>query len=159
MRSAVPAVMLGAMGVFHLVASFATFIPTFVHDRMAKQFVPVWQFLLTLPGSSPPSESWVKAMAVGSQFVIGFSEAAIGLTLLCAAAMGRRRMGLASFALAWSAGLFSVFMLTMFAMHDKNLPAWNQYPAILAWIGVTWVAVALSSGGSEKPSEGRTSAS
>jgi len=35
-------------------------------------------------------------------------------------------------------------MLVMFAMHDKNLPHWNQYPAILTWIGVTWLSVAFT---------------
>lgn len=39
---------------------------------------------------------------------------------------------------------FGTFMLTMFAMHDYKRPRWNQYPAMLAWIGVTWLVVALT---------------
>ena len=29
-------------------------------------------------------------------------------------------------------------------MHDKNLPHWDQYPAILTWIGATWLSVYVS---------------
>lgn len=134
-------VMLCIMGVFHAVASLGTLIPGFVHDRVPYQFIPVWKFLSRPFLGEDPDASVVRALAVGSQIVIGVTEGVIGLALLAAAFWLDRRLALARFGLGMSAGLFGAFMLTMFAMHDKSLPAWNQYPAILAWIGVTWLIV------------------
>jgi hypothetical protein len=91
-----------------------------------------------------PNDPVIRFLAVTSQYVIGGSEAIIGLALLGAAVFPRRRISLANFGLGYSMGLFMAFMLTMFAMHDKKLPAWNQYPAILAWIGITWLVVSLT---------------
>jgi hypothetical protein len=79
-----------------------------------------------------------------SQWIIGLSEAIIGVSLLAAAAMPARRFALANFGLCYAAGLYTVFMITMFAMHDPSLPSWNQFPAILTWIGVTWLVVTLT---------------
>ncbi len=140
---AVPAVMLAVMGVFNLVAALATFIPSFVHDRVALQFMPIWAVFLKMIFGGEPSEAGIKVLAVASQVAIGFSEVIIGLSLLGAAFTPTRRLALANFGLSFSTGMFGMFLLTMFALHDKSLPAWHQYPAILGWIGVTWVMVAL----------------
>lgn len=134
--------MLVAMGVFQITAAFASFIPAFVHDRVPEQFVPVWRFLTKPFSGETPNESMIFLLARVSQFIIGISEAIIGMCLLIAAFVPARRMVLANFGLCYGIALFSVFMLTMFAMHDKSLPNWNQYPAILAWMGVTWLIVA-----------------
>ena len=135
-------VMLFIMGTFHATASIACFVPSFVHDRVPKQFEPVWTFLTRPIYGDHPNQAVIHALAVVSQFVIGSVEALIGLLLLAAAFGPRRRSTFARAALAGATLLYGVFMLTMFAMHDKSLPAWNQYPAILAWIGVTWGIVA-----------------
>jgi hypothetical protein len=140
----VPAVMLATMGLFQVTAAVASFVPGFVHDRVPQQFTPVWTFLTGWMYDGALNESLVYTLAVASQFIIGTSEAIIGVSLLAAAGMPRRRLALANFGLGYSVGLFGAFMLTMFAMHDKSLPAWNQYPAILTWIGVTWLVVALT---------------
>ncbi|MBL8963942.1 MAG: hypothetical protein KF787_13060 [Phycisphaeraceae bacterium] len=139
-----PAVMLVVMGLFHSIASLGTLIPSFVHDRVPYQFIPVWKFLAKPYLGENPAEGIIKALAVGSQVAIGVTEGVIGTSLLVAAFWPGRRLPLARFGLGLSAGLFGAFMLTMFAMHDKSLPAWNQYPAILAWIGVTWLVVLTS---------------
>lgn len=136
-----PAVMLGVLGVFQITAAFATFIPSFVHDRVPKQFVPVWTFLTKSIYGDTPNDAVINTLAVASQWVIGVTEAIIGLALLGAVLMPARRLALANFGLGLMIGLFGAFMLTMFAMHDKSLPAWNQYPAILAWAGATWLVV------------------
>ncbi len=138
----VPTVMLASMGVFQVTAAFASFVPGFVHDRVPKQFVPTWAFLTKPIYGETPNESVIMLLARLSQFIIGISEAIIGVCLLIAACVPARRMALANFGLCYGIGLFSAFMITMFAMHDKSLPAWNQYPAILAWMGVTWLVVA-----------------
>ncbi len=91
-----------------------------------------------------PNESVVRTLAYASQFIIGGSEAIIATALLGAAVMPRRRLALANFGLGYAIGLFSVFMLVMFVMHDPKLPKWNQYPAILARFAVTWLLVALT---------------
>ncbi len=134
--------MLAVIGGFMVVAACATLVPSFVHDRVPTQFVPVWTFLTEPICGDAPNESVVWALACASQWIIGLSEAAIGASLLAGAFVPRRRRALASFGLAYASGLFGVFLVTMFAMHDKSLPSWNQYPAILAWISVTWLVVA-----------------
>ena len=141
----VPGVLLIVMAAFQLTAAFATFIPSFVHDRVPEQFIPVWLFLAGPVLGDAPSEDVIRVLAVASQLIIGISEAVIGLALLAAALVPQRRLTLANFGLAYAAGLFGAFLLTMFAMHDPQLPKWNQYPAILAWIGATWLVVALTS--------------
>lgn len=141
---AFPAVMLAVMGLFQLAAAFAAFVPSFVHDRVPQQFIPVWRFLLRPLFGSQPDEGVVKALALVSQFIIGITEAVIAIVLLAAAFSSAHRPALANLGLGLSAALYGAFMLTMFAMHDKSLPNWNQYPAILAWIGVTWAVVNLT---------------
>ncbi|MCZ7633085.1 hypothetical protein FBT69_12670 [Synechococcales cyanobacterium CNB] len=141
----VAAVMLFVMGVFQATAAFACFIPSFVHDRVPEQFVPVWRFLTRPIYGDTPNEAVIKALAVASQVIIGTTEAFVSAMLLGAALVPRRRRALAHLGLSASMLLYTAFMLTMYAMHDKSLPNWNQYPAILAWIGVTWTVVALES--------------
>ena len=139
----VAGVMLFTMGAFQGAAAFACFIPSFVHDRVPDQFVPVWRFLTRPLYGDTPNEAVVKALAVSSQIIIGSTEAFVAATLLAAAFQPRRRLALAQAGLGASLLLYTAFMLTMYAMHDKSLPNWNQYPAILAWIGVTWAVVCL----------------
>ncbi len=136
--------MLAVMALFQGMAAFATFLPSFVHDRVPEQFVPVWRFLTRPFYGETPNEAVIQTLAVASQWIIGASEAVISIALGLAVFWPRRRRALASFGLGYAAGLFSVFMFTMFAMHDKKLPAWNQYPAILAWIAAIWLVVALT---------------
>lgn len=138
--------MLGGMGAFQLTAAAATLIPSFVHDRVPTQFVPVWRFITQSFGGDGLSDEFIRLLAVMSQVVIGGSELIIGCALIAAAAspVGPRRRQLASFGLAYATGLFTVFLIIMFAMHDKDLPKWNQYPAILTWIGATWLIVDLT---------------
>jgi hypothetical protein len=143
----VPGVMLAFAGMFQIMAAFGAFIPSFVHDRVPEQFIPVWRFLTRPFYGDVPSESVILALATISQYIIGITEGAIGLTLLIAAGSSRRRLALANFGLGLSIGLYGTFMLTMFAMHDPSLPKWNQYPAILAWLGVTWLVVSLTDKG------------
>ncbi|MCL4741947.1 MAG: hypothetical protein KJZ54_07045 [Phycisphaerales bacterium] len=139
------ALMLFIIGAFQVTASLACFIPSFVHDRVPKQFEPVWTFLTKPIYGDRPNEGVIHALAVLSQFVIGIVEALIGVVLLVAAFVPKRRRVCAHAGLSGATLLYGTFMLTMFAMHDKSLPAWNQYPAILAWIGVTWSVVCLES--------------
>ncbi len=139
----VSAVMLFVMGLFQITAAFACFIPSFVHDRVPRQFEPTWRFLTKPIYGDSPNESVIHALAVVSQFVIGTVEGVIGILLLAAVFIPRRRQALAHTGLAGAMLLYGAFMLTMFAMHDKSLPNWHQYPAILAWIGVTWTVVCL----------------
>lgn len=138
--------MLGGMGAFQLTAAAATLIPSFVHDRVPTQFVPVWRFLTgTFYGEA--SEDVIRGLAIASQAIIGGSELIIGLALIAAAASpagGQRRRRLGNFGLAYATGLFTVFLIVMFAVHDKDLPKWEQYPAILTWIGVTWLVMDLT---------------
>lgn len=141
---AVPTVMLTVMGLFHAIAGLASLVPTFVKDRVAAQFVPVWTFLTKPIYGDAPNDGVVEILAVASQIIIGVSELAIGGILLAAAIVPGKRLFLTNLGLSYAAGLFGAFLLTMFAMHDHSLPKWNQYPGILAWIGVTWLIVTLS---------------
>lgn len=139
-----PAVMLAIMGVFQAVASAGTLIPSFIDDRVSQQFVPVWTFLTRPLYADAGNKAVILALAHGSQWIIGTSEAIIAVALLGAAAMPRRRAAWANFGLCYSAGLFGTFMITMFAVDDPSLPKWNLYLAMLTWIGVTWLVVALT---------------
>jgi len=139
-------VMLGGAGVFHLIASAVTFVPSFVHDRVTAHFIPVWAFL-TQPVGEAVGDEVIRALAVASQITIGGSELVIGGALMGAAALpvgSERRRAWASFGLAFSMGLFGVFLAVLFAAHDPGLPNWKQYPPILAWLGATWLVVALT---------------
>lgn len=135
-----PGLMLVLTGLFMVAASVGTAVPWLVHDRLNKQFIPVWSWYL---GVEPGAEvgGAVNALAVGSQWVITLVELAAGVVLLMASGMPKKRLELANLGLCMMGGLFGAFMLTMFIMHDKSLPAWNQYPAILGWIVVTWGVV------------------
>lgn len=103
--------------------------------------MPVWRFLTQPIYGQAPNERVVFALAVASQWIIGTTELLAGIGCLVASAWPRRRLSLTNLSCGLSTGLFGTFLLVMFAMHDKNLPQWNQYPAILAWIGVTWLSV------------------
>ena len=83
-------------------------------------------------------------MTVASQYIIGTAEMLAGIGCLVASVWLRRRLALTNFSCGLSAGLFGTFLLVMFSMHDKNLPHWDQYAAILAWIGVTWFSVYIT---------------
>lgn len=147
-----PTVMLSVYGLWMLVAGLGTLIPKFVHDRFPKQFVPVSEFFVKTFGSDPPDPDVVHVAARVCQWIIGPLELLIGATGLMAAFASTSRLSLANFSLGLGTGLFGAFLLTMFIMHDKTLPAWNQYPAISAWIGVTWlVVVAWEKGWSHRP--------
>ncbi|HRQ73953.1 MAG TPA: hypothetical protein PLU35_13085 [Phycisphaerales bacterium] len=139
----VAGVMLFTMGAFQGAAAFACFIPAFVHDRVPDQFVPVWRFLTRPLFGDAPNEAVINALAVASQIIIGSTEAFVAAMLIGAAFIPRRRVVMARAGLSASMLLYTAFMLTMYAMHDKSLPNWNQYPAILAWIGVTWTVVSI----------------
>lgn len=140
-----PCVMLAITGLFMVIAGVATAVPGLVHDRLNKQFIPVWSWFLGAESGAASGGgevgNAVKVLAVGSQWVILLVELTAGVVLLAASAMPRKRLELANLGLCMMGGLFGAFMLTMFIMHDKSLPAWNQYPAILGWIVVTWGVV------------------
>lgn len=146
----VPTVMLVVMGLFQAVAALGTWIPSFIDDRVVEQFIPVWTLILRPIQGETPSEPLVRALAYGSQFVIGTSEVVIAIALMGAAFSSRKRLAWANFGLAFSTGLFGAFMITMFAVDDKNLPKWHMYLAVLTWIGVTWLIVALTDGKRER---------
>lgn len=141
----VPSVMTGVLGIFMLTASFGTMIPGFVHDRVPKQFVPTCHWLVSHVVETP-SEDLVMVLARISQVIIAGVELIAGLAMLAATFLPAKRLVLTNFGVGLCMGLFGAFMLTMFAMHDKSLPAWNQYPAILAWLGATWLVVSLTDG-------------
>jgi hypothetical protein len=149
-----PAVMLSVLGLFMLTAAFGTWVPGLVHDRVPHQFVPVMHWVLGHVAAEP-GEGLVKALAHICQAIIGLVELTGGVVLLAAAFSPARRRPLADFGCGLFLALFGVFMLTMFAMHDKDLPRWNQYPAILAWIGVTWAMTRIPLGPAQDPSPGR----
>ncbi len=147
-----PVVMLTVFGVWQVVAGLGTLIPKFVHDRVPKQFIPVMEWFFKAFGAAEPDPDTVKLAAHVCQWIIGLTEIVIGATALGAAALPRKRLELANFSLGLATGLFGAFLLTMFIMHDKTLPAWNQYPSIAAWIGVVWlVTVAWEKGWTNKP--------
>jgi hypothetical protein len=154
-----PVVMLCVAGLWLVMAAFGTWIPSFVTDRVPKQIIPVttWLFQFfgadtTTPESAERLAPTIKRVAHVFQFIIGLAELIAGVTALAAAAMPRWRIALTNFSMGLATGLFGAFMLTMFAIHSKDLPPWNQYPAILAWFGVTWALVmAFPKGHSPQP--------
>ncbi len=135
-----PVVMLFVMGLWELLACYVTFDPDFTIDRVNKQFVPISQWFVQIFNTST-DPTVLSGLARMFQVIIGLAEAIIGILLLLAVFVRKHRLALANLGLSLAAALFGAFLLTMFAMHDKNLPAWNQYPAIFAWIGITWMMV------------------
>lgn len=138
-----PAVMTCVLGLFMVIASLGTVLPGFVHDRVPKQFTPVCNWMLS-QFIHEPGETLVLIFARLSQVIIAVTELTIGVVMLAATFIPARRLVLTNLGVGLSMGLFGTFMLTMFAMHDKSLPAWNQYPAMLSWLGATWLVVALT---------------
>jgi hypothetical protein len=143
-----PVVLLVLLGLFMLIAMFGTLVPSFVTDRVPKQFIPVstWFFGFFGADLSTPEgqERWagpIKLKAHICQVIIAATEGLIAVTAFAAACMPRKRVQLTHFSVGLATGLFGAFMLTMFAIHSKDLPAWNQYPAIFAWLGITWLIV------------------
>jgi hypothetical protein len=145
-------VSLGMTAMFQGVAAAGTFFPSFVHDRVEMQFKLVWRFLLGVEtAASSDAAPLADFLARASQLIIGGCEAVIALALLAAMLSPRgssRRLHLANFGLALGVGLFSTFLIVLFAMHDSSLPKWNQYPSIIAWFGATWLIVSVT----ERPS-------
>ena len=139
-----PAVLLAVMGLFQAVAALGTLMPSFIDDRVVQQFIPIWTWLTRPIYGDAPNESVVRTLAHVSQFVIGASEVFIAILLLGAALMPRRRLAWANLGLGYATGLFGAFMITMFAVDDRNLPNWKQHLAVLTWIGVTWLVVSLT---------------
>ena len=152
-RLNVPAVMAAVLGLFMLLAGFATMIPSLVHDRLPQQFIPTCSWLLNQVMDAP-SEELVMTAARTSQVIIAVTELTVGVVMLAAAFWPRRRVGLTNLGVGLAVGLFGAFMMTMFAMHDKSLPGWNQYPSILAWLGATWLVVSLTDGRSGPSNQG-----
>jgi len=148
-----PAVMLAVTGLFQAVAALGTLIPSFIDDRVSEQFIPIWKWLTRPVYGDASSESVVRMLAYVSQFVIGVSEAIIAMLLLGAALMPHRRLAWANLGLGYASGLFGAFMITMFAIDDRNLPKWNQHLAVLTWIGVTWLIVALTDRRADVPGD------
>lgn len=139
----VPAVMTGVAGLFMLIAGFGSVIPGFVKDRMPEQFIPIGQWVVGKFTDGPASEGAVMAFAHASQWIIACTEWAIGLSLLAATFMPSKRLALTNFGVGLFVGLMGAFMIMLFMMHDYNLPRWSQFPAILAWLGVTWMMVSM----------------
>ncbi len=131
-------------GLFQVVAALGTLIPSFIDDPVSEQFMPVWKWLTQPIYGDVPNESVVKALAYVSQVIIGASEAIIAFVLLGAAFLPARRQTWANFGLSYAYVLFGVFMVTMFAMDDKNMPKWYMHLAVLTWLGVTWLVVATT---------------
>jgi hypothetical protein len=136
----VPAMMTLMLGLFMVMAGFGSILPGFVKDRVPEQFIPIWQWILRTPTEGEPVPL-VMALAYASQWLIGCTEFAIGVLLLAATFLPHKRLSLTSLGVMLATAMFGAFMLTMFAMHDYNLPRWNQFPAILAWLGVIWAVV------------------
>lgn len=137
---AVPTIMLAIFGMWGLLASYVTFDPDFAVDRVNQQLIPVSQWIVLIFNDSADPKS-LSALARVFQVIIGAVEATWGLTCLLAVFWRRHRLMLTNLGLGLATGMFGSFLLMMFAMHDKELPAWNQYPAIFAWIGVTWIMI------------------
>ena len=136
--------MLAVTGLFLAIAALGTWIPSFIDDRVSEQFIPTWRLILRPIQGDAPSEALITALAYGSQFLIGTSEVVIAIALLGAAFRPHRRLAWANFGLTYATCLFGAFMIIMFAVDDKNLPKWHQFLAVLTWIGVTWLIVALT---------------
>lgn len=121
---------------FMLIAGLGTLIPYLVMDRRPVQFEPLWRALLRTP-----NEGWSRLperLATASQWIIGVSELGIGMMAGAAMLFPARRRLFATLSLSGATALFGSFMVTLFLIHDKSLPAWNQYPAILIWIAAIW---------------------
>lgn len=150
-----PAVMLVVFGLWQIVAGLGSLIPKFVHDRLPNQFVPVVTWFAKAFGIEDPDPATMKVAAYICQWIIGPTEIIVGVTALIAAFSRPRRLAYANFSLGLAAGLFGAFLMTMFIMHDKSLPAWNQYPVISTWIASTWlVVVAWEKGWNNEPKAG-----
>lgn len=137
-----PAVMTGVLGLFMIIAGFGSAIPGFVKDRVPKQFVPIWEWVFERFTGEVPEDT-VMLLAHASQWIIACTEWAAGIILLIATFSPARRMAMTNLGVSVCTVLFGTFMLSMFAMHHYDLPRWNQFPAILAWLGVTWTIVWL----------------
>ena len=145
---ALPVIMLAIFGIWGLLASLVTFDPDFAVDRVNTQFIPVSQWIVQVFNDSPDPAS-LSVMARAFQLIIGTIEASFGLICLAAVFWRRHRLMLTNLGLGTAASLFGSFLLMMFAMHDKELP-WNQYPAIFAWIGVTWIMIFADTAASQR---------
>lgn len=127
---------LAVFGLFMAVAGIGSIVPHLVRDRLPEQFRPLWRRVL-----GTPDEEWNivgESLAVASQWIIGLTELTAGSLGIAAVFAVRRRRPLAHLALSIATALFGTFMLVLFFLHEAALPKWNQYPAILVWLAVTW---------------------
>lgn len=97
-----------------------------------------WFASLVLSEETTASAGQLLARLV--QLLIGVVELAAGVLLLWGVFDATRRRQLLDAGYAILVLLFSGFMLTLFIIHHNvaGLPAWNQYPAILAMLLVGW---------------------
>jgi hypothetical protein len=142
-----PALMCLVLGVFLVNAAFGVWIEGYVKERSSEQFIPIWTFFLGPLGAGP---GVIQAMTAISKLLIGLVEFAAGGALILAAILRRRRMALTNLGCWLSLALFGLFCLVLFAMHDYDLPRWNQFPALFTWIGATWLVVAWADERSER---------
>ncbi|TVQ61860.1 MAG: hypothetical protein EA378_07350 [Phycisphaerales bacterium] len=126
---------------FMCIAGLGSLVPAMVKDRVPDQFTPLWRTIL----GSNHEDQWQRLpdiLAVISQWVIGLAELAIGVVAAIAVVRPKHRLRLASLSLSGAAALFGTFMVVLFFLHAKELPQWNQYPAILVWIAAMWLLLA-----------------
>jgi hypothetical protein len=126
---------------FMCIAGLGSLVPKLVKDRVPEQFSPLWRTIL----GSNHEDQWQRlpdTLAVISQWIIGLAELAIGVVAAIAALRPKHRLRLASLSLSGAAALFGTFMVVLFFLHAKDLPQWNQYPAILVWLASIWLLLA-----------------
>lgn len=139
---AIALINLAVFGVFMVIAGIGTLVPPLVKDRLPDQIRPLWQRLLAMP-----DDEWNmvgESVAVTSQWLIGLTEFFAGALALAALIAPTRRTKLAGISLAVGTGLFGTFMAVLFFLHETDLPKWSQYPALLVWIGATWMLLNTS---------------
>ncbi|MCW5933602.1 MAG: hypothetical protein KIT45_04775 [Fimbriimonadia bacterium] len=149
-RFSFASLMLLMLGCFNLLSALGTFVPSFVKDRVNKQFIPVWENLLSPLSGGQPSESAVRNLAVISQWIIGTWELVMGCFLIAAAFLPARRVPFSNVGLGMALAIFSVFTFVTFGTHDERLPHWDQYPQLMIWVAAVWIVVHLSESGDSK---------
>ena len=135
---------LAIFAAFMAVAGVGTLVPALVKDRLPEQFEPLWNAVV-----GRGDDGWsrlAEPLALASQWAIGLTELAIGALASAAVFSQAQRNGLAKASLGLATALFGLFMVVLFFLHEKDLPKWNQYPAILVWIAATWVLLEREAG-------------
>ncbi len=146
---------LALFSIFMLIAGIGSIVPVLVKDRLTEQFRPLWQRLL-----ATPDDEWGfvgESVAIASQWIIGLTELTAAFLAATALTRPTHRLALAKAALGLATALFGAFMIVLFFLHEASLPKWNQYPAILVWIGLTWILVErdASALGTSRPGSAR----